>query len=549
MEDKSFLYFTQDEVISKMNIDPRIKDAFKNVFIKIQNYLNKKGYIDEINYFDLLYKSMLDNDEPFSIKIDDTHSFLSGFEGKHDWTKNEILINASNLQSDVLENILCHEIVHFLSENLSSKYFTSVAQDAVDGKIEIPFTTCRYVNLDSGFTEEALTEMVTSEIMQQDIMSYHNQIQIQSYFNELVGEDVIKNFLNGFVYKDLNKIKEYISHINNFEQKFLNEEDAVIIEDNPDLVLAQRELIQTFLKPKDIRNIEDYIYSYEKLLNRPIKDIDYINDIISQMDKMVLGNSDDKDYANKKSKIEEIKKILEKKHYFGDKEIYQFQFSNRTLGITPEGAVYGDLENIGIDNSVPNTIVLWGEDGKNISLDFTNLVFTSNYEKFDIDLNDAKKSFYTHNPKLNHPRISSKVRQTVYTRDVLTPHINDTLRTDGEMVMEEEFGKEISNTQQSSFNRPHISIETKRKVEERDLKSQDFSRSDTTTQSQMSDKTEKAKLEEQRRNLRRLQFDEKSKSTVVNTQKVPNLNDVLRQQQIIQQQQQMGEEMNHGMSM
>ena len=49
---------------------------------------------------------------------------------------------------------------------------------------------------------------------------------------------------------------------------------------------------------------------------------------------------------------------------------------------------------------------------------------------------------------VSRPRISGKIRQTVYTRDVLTPHINDTLRTDGEIVMEEEFGKEMQNAQQ-----------------------------------------------------------------------------------------------------
>ena len=154
---------------------------------------------------------------------------------------------------------------------------------------------------------------------------------------------------------------------------------------------------------------------------------------------------------------------------------------------------------------------------------------------------------------VSRPRISGKIRQTVYTRDVLTPHINDTLRTDGEIVMEEEFGKEMQNAQQSTFNKPHISTKTKRKVEERDLRLQDVYKSNAKNKSQISGKTEKAKLEEQRRDLRRIQFGEKSSSTVVNTQKVPNLNDVLRQQQIIQQQQQMKMEdeldQDHGMSM
>ena len=136
---------------------------------------------------------------------------------------------------------------------------------------------------------------------------------------------------------------------------------------------------------------------------------------------------------------------------------------------------------------------------------------------------------------------------------VFTDNPNTKKREEAEMVMEEEFGKAMPNTKQPSFNRPHISAETIRKVKERDLRLQNVYKSNVTTQSPMPDKTEKAKLEEQRRDLRRMQFEEKRKSTIVNTQKVLNLNDVLRQQQILQQQQQINLEeeieQHHGMSM
>ncbi len=154
---------------------------------------------------------------------------------------------------------------------------------------------------------------------------------------------------------------------------------------------------------------------------------------------------------------------------------------------------------------------------------------------------------------VNHPRISGKVRQTVYTRDVLTPHLTDPIRTDDGMTMEEEFGKGMTNAQRPTINKPHILTETKRKIKERDLKSQDVYKSNTTPQSQITDKTEKAKLEEQRRDLRRKQFEAKKQATIVNTQKVPNLTDVLRQQQLLQQQQQINLEneleQHNGMSM
>jgi len=554
MNDSSFIFFTQDEIISKMNIDPRIQESFKNVFIRIQEYLNKKGYTNGKSYLDFLSKKMIDLDEPFSIKIDDTNILVSEFEGKFDYTQNTLLINAANLNSPNLEHILCHEIIHFLSHHLSNDYVNSISQNVVDGKMSLPFTTSDlFVQLDHKFTEEALTEIITSEIMQQNTMAYDSQIQIQRFFNELSGEDVIKNFFQGYVYSDYNKIKAYVANINAYEQKFLNDNvDSVFIENNIELVQAQRELIKTFLNPQNSKSIEEYISSYEKLLKRPIKDEEYVSSIISQMDKIFLENTINLDVSIKKEKLEQVKKLLEKKHYFGDKNLFEFQFGNRTLGVSSEGIIYGDLTNIGIDNSISNKVVLW-QNGQNITIELDKLQVNYCQEKIDAELKRAISDFNKNKENSGYPKISSKVRQIVYKRDVLTPHIKDTLRTDGEMAMEEEFGKEMSNTQQSSFNKPHISTETKRKVEKRDLRLQDVSKSNATNQCQMSDKTEKAKLEEQRRDLRRMQFGEKSKSTIVNTQKVPNLNDVLRQQQIIQQQQQMNMddelEQHNGMSM
>ncbi len=129
---------------------------------------------------------------------------------------------------------------------------------------------------------------------------------------------------------------------------------------------------------------------------------------------------------------------------------------------------------------------------------------------------------------------------------VFTDDLKNKTHEEAEIFMEEEFGKEMVNTQQTAYNKPHIRTEVKRKVEKRDLRLQ--------TQN----KTEKEKLEEERRELRSVQFNEKSKSTIVNTQKVPTLTDVLRQQQLLQQQmiqqQQQIEmedelEQHHGMSM
>ena len=40
MEDSSFIYFTQDDVISKIDIDTRLVDSFKRVMKRLQDYFN-----------------------------------------------------------------------------------------------------------------------------------------------------------------------------------------------------------------------------------------------------------------------------------------------------------------------------------------------------------------------------------------------------------------------------------------------------------------------------------------------------------------------------
>ena len=50
MEDKSFLYYTQDEIIDKLDIDPRLIEPFKRVMHKIQEYFNAHGYTQERDY-------------------------------------------------------------------------------------------------------------------------------------------------------------------------------------------------------------------------------------------------------------------------------------------------------------------------------------------------------------------------------------------------------------------------------------------------------------------------------------------------------------------
>ncbi len=61
MEENSFLYFTQNEVISKIDIDSRLIDSFKRVMKKMQEYYNANGYSIQRNYKEFLEKYLLNS--------------------------------------------------------------------------------------------------------------------------------------------------------------------------------------------------------------------------------------------------------------------------------------------------------------------------------------------------------------------------------------------------------------------------------------------------------------------------------------------------------
>ena len=44
MNDKSFLELTNEEILSKIKIDPRLREPFKRVMQKMQAYFNANGY-------------------------------------------------------------------------------------------------------------------------------------------------------------------------------------------------------------------------------------------------------------------------------------------------------------------------------------------------------------------------------------------------------------------------------------------------------------------------------------------------------------------------
>ena len=165
-----FLELTTEENLRKLNIDPRLVDSFKRVMAKVQQYFDSHGYSDKIDFETivndyLLPKETVDREairhsEEFIKELNDAREnqkqleaivsitldpieeekFLDEYikrnyniglsfeveskekvemhSGIYKDKLKTIGIKESALISDRLDQILCHEFVHFLTMSL-----------------------------------------------------------------------------------------------------------------------------------------------------------------------------------------------------------------------------------------------------------------------------------------------------------------------------------------------------------------------------------------------------------------------------------------------
>lgn len=234
MEDKSFLYLTNDDILSKINIDPRLIDSFKRVMEKMQDYFNANGYTSERNYQEFFEKYLLNsrknNFKIYADKISEKN--LLGFYCK---SRNEIRIQENLLNSDneILDHTLCHEYIHFIVHH-------SLESDKSEFEI-----------YKGGFIDEALTEMLTQQIFPK-YKSYDPQVSMQKFANILSGQiNRYSQFLNGGidVQRGSYAWNSYVSSVNKFQDEFKKNGNMSLNEakTNPNYIDAQRKLIELFI--------------------------------------------------------------------------------------------------------------------------------------------------------------------------------------------------------------------------------------------------------------------------------------------------------------
>ena len=228
MRKQVFLELTKEENLKKLNIDPRLVDSFKRVMIKIQQYFDSHGYSEKVDFETIINDYLLprevvdreairrstefirelnaakekqkqleeivtitinplEEDEfldeyikknyavGLSIKVDSKEKFVA-HAGIYKNTVNAIEIRESVLSSTWLDNVLCHEFIHFLTICGQEKF----------GSVKQTMMCAIY---------EPLTEMLASDVFGINPTSYENYCDFMKYVNLLCGVDGFECFV------------------------------------------------------------------------------------------------------------------------------------------------------------------------------------------------------------------------------------------------------------------------------------------------------------------------------------------------------------------
>lgn len=383
MEDSSFLYLTNDETISKIDIDPRLIDSFKRVMQKIQLYFNANGYTSQRDYSTFLEEFLLkDIDGKLKIQCNNGPSKI-GAAGLY-WPKSPkeflLIIDESVLETknnDFVDSTLCHEFIHFLVMRSKHKY---------DSDVEIDFTN------------EALTEMLTQQIYPNS-HAYEPQVSMMKFANLLTNKvNNYSMFLRGSIDSKggASSWNNFISLVSEYQNQMKGKsfklKEAI---QNPLYIKAQRYIIEANIHPHLLKNFQDYERCIEILNNRPVPDNDRIEDFKNRMDKFLINNLGIHDLSMQKVLLDQLKRyrtINEKLEMYDEKDVIEFEILGRTIAFDENQKIYGNT--IYTSYWDPNTGIFKIQVGNEIkSFSINNLDFKRRKKKLLDERSKISKKF------------------------------------------------------------------------------------------------------------------------------------------------------------
>ena len=314
MNDKSFLELTNEEILSKIKIDPRLREPFKRVMKKMQAYFNANGYTSQRDYKTFFEENLIGKD--FKIYVSDEPSKI-GALGFYHKAKPCICIDEGLLESVHLESTLCHEFTHFLVMNDKS----------------VP----------SGFINEAQTEMFTRQIYPTSC-SYEPQVRMMEFANILT--DNANNFSlflqGGIDSKRTSSLwNAFYKSVNLYQNKFANTpykiEEAV---KDDSYISAQRSIISNSIHSHLIKSFDEYEEVLEKLSYAPVKDEEWMNNFITRIEKNIIRNIRDKKISEiTLSKFKEYRDIKNKLSRYTDENNFVIDFNGSKYIVNRFGEV------------------------------------------------------------------------------------------------------------------------------------------------------------------------------------------------------------------
>lgn len=319
MANKSFINLTNEENLSKINIDPRLIETFKKVMKELQEYFDANGYTEKINYEEFFENNLIDKE--FKIQINNLPSKY-GAAGLYQKNNNTIIIDEKYLNTNKLQSILCHEFIHFL---------------VMHGK-EIKMST---------FINEALTESLTRQMYPQSD-SYEPQVRMMDFANILANK---KNnyglFLQGGI--DAKHIStnwnDFIKYVNLYQEKYKNVGFTIVNAINDEnYIEAQRSIIKNNIHSHLVNTFSEYEEILEKLSKRPVNDEEWINQFIDRIEQNVVRNiRNSKIRQATLNKFKEYRKIKQELGKYVGEDKFELEIDGNKILISRNKKIYNEF--------------------------------------------------------------------------------------------------------------------------------------------------------------------------------------------------------------
>ncbi len=387
MEDKSFEYLTQDNIIEKIDIDSRLIDSFKRVMKKQQEYFNANGYTSQRDYKEFFNQYIL-KDIPDKLKIlVSNEPSKVGAVGLYRYGIKEIHIDSSclNYPMEYLDAVLSHEFIHFL------------VMREID-KVEFPDPEIK----NGGFINEAITEMLNQQIYPNS-RSYKPQVNMLKFANALTGN--VNNyslFLKGKVDSKrvssswLNFVQNVAKYQKEWENKGFIMSQAMI---DPNYINAQRHLIQNNIPKHLISSFEEYEKYLSILEQRPAPDMEWVEQFKQGMDIGLLNKMGIFDPLKKtflEKQLKEYRSLSSKLKEYNNQDVIEFEIAGHKLAIDKDRKVYNT-------NRIPYQS-LWNPNTNMFEFRIGNEVFKINMATADF----SKRRTLLEKRLQDIPRIFSK---------------------------------------------------------------------------------------------------------------------------------------------